>query len=218
MNIGILGTGGVGRTIGSKLIEMGHSVMLGSRTEKHEKANEWSLAQGANAQVGTFAQAAAFGELLFNCTKGDASIEALEMAGPDISNKILIDVTNPLDFSQGMPPRLIPALSNDNSLGEEIQRRFPNIKVVKTFNTMWAGLMVNPGLVGDGNHVNFVSGNDAEAKNSVIQLLQEMGWKSTSLIDLGDITAARGTEAYLPLWLRLYGAKKTGAFNIQIVG
>lgn len=217
MQISILGTGNVGDTIGSKLVELGHSVMMGSRSATNEKAQAFAAKHPGKARAGTFAEAAAFGEILFNCTKGEASIDALKMAGSALESKILIDVANPLDFSHGMPPGLIPALSNFNSLGEEIQRTFPNLRVVKTLNTMWCGLMVNPRMIGDGDHVNYLCGNDAEAKVKVRALLQTFGWKEDKLLDLGDITNARGTEAVLPIWLRIWSTTKTGAFNFRIV-
>lgn len=217
MKIAVFGTGMVGDTIGSRLLALGHQVMMGSRTASNEKATAFVAKHATGASAGTFAEAAAFGELIFNCTKGDGSIEALTLTGPFINGKILIDVSNPLDFSKGAPPSLIPSLSNTNSLGEEIQRTFPQVKVVKTLNTMWCGLMVNPAMIGGGNHTNFVSGNDAEAKAVVKQLLNEFGWKNENLLDLGDITNARGTEAVLPIWLRVWSATQNGAFNFKIV-
>ncbi|MBL7948746.1 MAG: NADPH-dependent F420 reductase [Candidatus Pollutiaquabacter aromativorans] len=217
MRISILGTGNVGDTIGSKLVELGHDVMMGSRSANNEKALAFVAKQSGKASAGTFADAAAFGEIIFNCTKGEASLDALKLAGAALDGKILIDVANPLDFSRGMPPGLVPALSNFNSLGEEIQRTFPNVKVVKTLNTMWCGLMINPRMIGDGNHINYLCGNEAEAKEKVRALLKTFGWKDEQLLDLGDITNARGTEAVLPIWLRVWGATKTGAFNFGIV-
>ncbi len=217
MKIAVFGTGMVGDTIGSRLVELGHQVMMGSRTATNEKAKAFVAKHSTGASAGTFAEAAAFAELIFNCTKGDGSIEALTLAGSAINGKVLLDVSNPLDFSKGAPPSLIPSLSNTNSLGEEIQKTFPKLKVVKTLNTMWCGLMVNPAMIGGGNHTNFISGNDAEAKATVKRLLNEFGWKSENLLDLGDITNARGTEAVLPIWLRVWGATQNGAFNFKIV-
>ena len=142
----------------------------------------------------------------------------LKMAGAkSLSGKILVDVSNPLDFSKGMPPALLPGMNNTNSLGEEIQKAFPDTKVVKTFNTMWCGLMVNPGLLGNGDHINYISGNDDNAKATVKKLLIKMGWKEENLLDLGDITAARATESFLHLWLRVMGVLKNGTFNFKLV-
>ncbi|MGC8785631.1 MAG: NADPH-dependent F420 reductase, partial [Armatimonadota bacterium] len=146
MNIGILGTGMVGQAIGAKLVELGHEVRMGSRTADNEKAAQWVAAHGPRASQGTFADAAKFGELLFNCTAGVASLQALEMAGAaNLKGKILVDVANPLDFSRGMPPSL--AVCNTDSLGEQIQLAFPEARVVKTLNTVNCNVMVNPALV-----------------------------------------------------------------------
>jgi 8-hydroxy-5-deazaflavin:NADPH oxidoreductase len=218
MKIAVLGTGMVGDTIGSKLIELGHEVRMGSRTSNNEKAQAFVSKKGDKASAGTFADAAAFGEIIFNCTAGGGSIEALNMAGIEhLNGKILIDIANPLDFSKGAPPSLIPSLSNTNSLGEEIQKTFPSLKVVKTLNTMWCGLMVNPGMLNNGDHTNFISGNDAEAKQKVKSILNTFGWKNENLLDLGDISAARGTESVLPVWLRIWSATQNGAFNFKVV-
>jgi hypothetical protein len=214
MKIAVLGTGMVGETIGSKLVALGHEVKMGSRTANNEKAGAWVKKAGAKASAGTFADAAAFGEILFNCTSGAGSLEALQAAGQEnLKGKVLLDISNPLDFSKGMPPTLF--VSNDDSLGERIQRAFPELKVVKTLNTISAPVMVEPARV-PGEHATFVSGNDAEAKAQVKKLLTDwFGWKQ--VIDLGNITTARGTESYLPLWLRLWGVLGTPDFNISVV-
>ncbi|MDP2301979.1 MAG: NAD(P)-binding domain-containing protein [Ignavibacteria bacterium] len=216
MKIAVFGTGMVGDTIGSKLIELGHPVMMGSRTADNEKAKAFVAKHNGKASVGTFADAAAFGEIIFNCTAGVGSIDALKMAvEKDLNGKIIVDIANPLDFSKGMPPSL--AIVNTNSLGEEIQKTFPQTKVVKTLNTMWCGLMVNPLMINGGDHNVFVSGNDASAKEEVKEILKSFGWNDKNILDLGDITKARGTEMYLPIWLSIYGATNNGAFNIKIV-
>ena len=218
MKIGIFGTGTVGETLGSKLIELGHSVMMGSRSADNPKAIAFAENNKRNqAFAGTFSDAAYFGELIINCTKGEFSIDVIKSTGDRINGKILIDIANPLDFSNGMPPSLIPSLSNSNSLGEEIQKKFPQIKVVKTLNTMWCGLMVNPMMINNGDHVNYICGNDEDSKKFVISILREFGWKKENILDLGDISNSRGTEAVLPIWLRVWGATKTGAFNFKIV-
>jgi hypothetical protein len=214
MRIAVLGTGMVGETIGSKLVALGHEVRMGSRTANNEKATAWVKKAGGKASAGTFTDAAAFGEILFNCTNGAGSLEALQAAGKEnLQGKVLLDLSNPLDFSKGMPPTLF--VSNDDSLGERIQRAFPDLKVVKTLNTISAPVMVEPSRI-PGEHAVFLSGNDAEAKGKVKGLLTEwFGWKQ--VIDLGNITTARGTESYLPLWLRLWGVLGTPDFNIQVV-
>jgi predicted dinucleotide-binding enzyme len=214
--ISVLGTGNVGDTIGSKLINLGYLVMMGSRTTSNEKAQSFVAKHNGKATTGTFSDAASFADIIFNCTAGRASIDALLLAGAEnLKEKILIDLSNPLDFSKGMPPTL--SYVNTNSLGEEIQKTFPDLKVVKTLNTLWCGLMVNPGMINDGDHHIFMCGNDDEAKAVVKQILNSFGWNDKNILDLGDITKARGTEMYLPLWLSIYGASKSGAFNIKIV-
>ncbi len=201
MNIGVLGTGNVGRTIAAKLVELGHDVLVGSRTAKEDAV--------------TFADAAVHGELVFNCTAGDKSLEALRMAEADnLADKILVDVANPLDFSRGMPPIL--AVCNADSLGEEIQRLFPRSKVVKALNTVNCKVMVEPSLL-PGEHDVFVCGNDEGAKSEVRELIRTFGWPAEHIIDLGDIEGARGMEMYLPLWLRLMAREESANFNIRVV-
>ncbi len=224
MKIAILGTGSVGRAFATKLTELGHDITLGTRNPEDslKKTDKGSLGefmqQHPEVKLATFGNAAAASEMVLVVTKGEHTLAALALAGEkNLQGKIIIDITNPLDFSKGFPPSLIPELSNTNSLGEEIQKRYPQSKVVKTLNTMWNGLMINPGLIANGNHINYLCGNDAGAKESVKKFLKELGWKDPSLMDLGDISAARATEATLPIWLRVYGAKQTGAFNFAIV-
>jgi 8-hydroxy-5-deazaflavin:NADPH oxidoreductase len=215
MRIGVLGTGSVGRRIATKLVELEHEVTMGSRSADGEALREWVEETGPGASGGgTFAGAAAAGELLFNCTAGEASLEALEAAGAEnLSGKVLVDVSNPLDFSGGMPPTL--AVCNDDSLGERIQAAFPEARVVKSLNTVNNQVMTDPGRL-PGAHNVFVCGEDGEAKETVTELLVEFGWPHESVVDLGGIAAARGTEMYLPLWLQLMGALGTADFNIQV--
>lgn len=215
MKIGVLGTGSVGQTIGTRLLELGHQVCLGSRSKGNEKALNWVQQQAQGASEGSFADAADFGELIFNCSSGVHSLAVMKAAGPDnLAGKLLIDVANPLDFSKGMPPSL--TVCNTDSLGEQIQRALPATQVVKALNTMWCGVMVNPGLIA-GEHHTFICGNDHEAKQKTRQLLHSFGWPDASILDLGDISNARGTEAWLPLWVRLYGPMGSGAFNLRLV-
>lgn len=226
MKIAILGTSMVGQNLAGKLAELGHDVMIGTRdveatlakTEPHPYGfPAFSAWQGDHPSValGTFARAAGHGEIVINATNGNSSLKALELAGgAALNGKILIDIANPLDFSQGNPPSL--TVSNTDSLGEQIQRAYPAARVVKTLNTVTAFLMVDPGQLADADHSLFVSGNDAEAKATVIGWLGEwFGWKD--VIDLGDITTARGTEQLLPIWVRLFGVFDTGIFNFKIV-
>ena len=225
VRFGILGTGVVGKTLAARLAGLGHEVMVGtrdpaetlSRTEPDTYGNPpfgaWQK-EHPEVRLGTFGESAAHGEVVVNATAGAVSLETLEQAGEDnLDGKILIDVANPLDFSKGMPPTLL--VSNTDSLGEQIQRRFPEAKVVKTLHTMNAYLMVDPAQLAATSHTVFVSGDDAEAKARVSELLRSFGW--TDIIDLGDITTARGTEMLLPIWVRLFGVLQKPIFNFKIV-
>lgn len=229
MRISVLGTGIVGQTLASKFADLGHDVMMGTRDVQEkllEKENdaygnpplsEW-LKSNEKVKLVTFAESAAYGEIVINATNGANTLNALDLASEEnLAGKVLVDVSNPLDFSQGMPPVLLEGVNNTNSLGEEIQKEFPDSKVVKTFNTINCSLMVNPGMIAHGNHINYISGNDAEAKNIVKALIRGFGWKDENIIDLGDITAARAQESVLLIWLRLMGKLNTGEFNFQIV-
>jgi 8-hydroxy-5-deazaflavin:NADPH oxidoreductase len=213
MKMGILGTGMVGQAIGTKLISCGHQVMMGSRTATNEKALQFVNANGTNAVNGQFADAAKYGEIIFNCTKGEASLQVLTMAGEEnLAGKILVDVSNPLDFSKGMPPSLI--ICNTDSLGETLQREFPSLKVVKTLNTTNCNIMVNASLI-PGDHEIFICGNDPVSKSKVEEILKGcFGWRQ--IIDLGDITNSRATEMLLPIWIRLYGKFQSPDFNFHI--
>jgi hypothetical protein len=214
VRIGVLGTGSVGQTLGAKLVELGHEVRLGSRDAANEKAQAWAASAGERASAGTFADAAGFGEIVFNCTAGSVSLDALELAGADaLSGKVLVDVANPLDSSRGMPPTL--TVCNDDSLGERIQRRFADARVVKTLNTVNHKVMVDPGLVA-GEHDVFVCGDDDDAKAQVVELLERFGWPRERIVDLGGIDGARAAEMYLPLWIRLFRTFGTPHVNIRV--
>ncbi|MFJ5560718.1 NADPH-dependent F420 reductase [Streptomyces sp. NPDC093250] len=227
MRYAVLGTGVVGRTIAGKLASLGQEVVIGTRdpqatlarTEPDGYGNPpYSRWQAEHRQVRleSFADAAAHGEVVVNTTAGLSSLQALESAGAaHLAGKVVIDIANPLDFSQGMPPLLDPV--NTDSLGERIQRSFPDAKVVKTLNTMNAQIMVDPARV-PGAHTVFVSGDDPDAKEAVTALLVSFGWPAGGIIDLGDITTARGVEMLLPLWLRLYGVFGHADFNFHIQG
>ncbi|MET8809417.1 NAD(P)-binding domain-containing protein [Streptomyces sp. NPDC004546] len=227
MRYAVLGTGIVGRTIAAKLTALGHETVIGTRapeatlarTEPDGYGNpsfaQWQADHSA-VRLATFAEAAARAEAVVNTTAGAASLEALTAAGADnLAGKVLIDIANPLDFSAGMPPSLNPV--NTDSLGEQIQHAFPDTRVVKALNTMNCEVMVDPSRVA-GKHDVFVSGDDTDAKKQVTELLVSFGWPATSVIDLGDITTARGTEMLLPVWLRLWGALGHADFNFHIAG
>jgi predicted dinucleotide-binding enzyme len=225
MKISVLGTGDVGRTLSSAFKKKGHDVTMGTRNteeklaeqsthDQYKSFSEW-YKENKEVRLVTFSESASEGEIVINATNGVNSLNALDLAGEEnLSGKILIDISNPLEMSNGMMS-LVDGLNNTNSLGEEIQKEFPEAKVVKTFNTMWCGLMVNPGLI-KGDHINFISGNDAEAKAKVKDLIKEFGWKDENIIDLGDISAARAQESVLLIWARLWSMLKTGAFNFTI--
>jgi predicted dinucleotide-binding enzyme len=199
VRIGVLGTGVVGETLSTALRDLGHDVVVGSRT----------------APPATFGEAASHGEIVFNCTSGVHSLEALHAAGADaLAGKVLIDVANPLDFSGGFPPRL--SVSGDDSLAEQIQRAFPQTQVVKALNTVTASVMVAPGSLAEPTDV-FLAGEDADAKRQVTELLGELGWPAARVRDLGGISAARVAETYLMMWLALMGVLGSAQFNVRLV-
>lgn len=214
MKIGILGTGQVGRTLGTRLAELGHDVRMGSRDPANPRATEWAETAGPRGSAGTFADAAAHGEVVINATAGGASLRALELAGAgNLADRVLIDVSNPLDFTSGT---LRLSIVNTDSLAEQIQRTYPDSRVVKTLNTVNASVMAHPGRL-PGAHTMFVAGDDAAAKAVVRRILEELGWPAASLVDLGGLAAARGMEMYLPLWLSTMQALGTAEFNISVV-
>lgn len=226
MRIGVLGTGMVGQVLAAKLAEAGHEVVVGTRDPAATLARQepdgygnppfsaWH-AQHPDVKVGSFADAAAHGELVVNATAGAASLDALRLAGEaNLHGKVLVDLANALDFSKGMPPSLLVA--NTDSLGERIQRAFPDVRVVKSLNTMNAMLMADPRQLADGDHTVFVCGDDPEAKVQVTGLLTDgFGWRD--VVDLGDLSAARAAEMLLPIWLRLWGALQVPIFNFKVV-
>jgi 8-hydroxy-5-deazaflavin:NADPH oxidoreductase len=225
MRIAVLGTGVVGRTLAARLDGLGHEVVIGTRDPAATNARtepggfgtppypQWQ-AEHPRVRLMSFAEAAAFAGLVLNATSGSAAMAALVAAGePALAGKVLIDVSNPLDFSRGMPPTLDPV--NTDSLGEQIQRAFPATRVVKALNTMNCQVMVGPGRV-PGEHNVFLCGNDDTAKAAATELITSFGWPAGALIDLGDISAARGTEMLLALWVRLMGSFGHADFNFHV--
>jgi predicted dinucleotide-binding enzyme len=225
MKIAILGTGMVGRTLAGKLDELGNDIVMGTRDPASTLARSGSDMRGgpsfadwhrehAAVRLASFADAAAHGEVVVNATAGVASLAALEGVGADaLAGKVIMDVSNALDFSHGMPPTL--AVANTDSVAEQIQRAYPAARVVKALNTVSSMVMVDPGHI-PGNHVVFIAGDDDEAKATVGGLLGEFGWAADTIIDLGGIRLARGPEMYMPLWLSLWGAFGTLDFNIAV--
>ena len=217
MRIAVLGTGVAGRTLAGKLVAIGHSVTMGSRSATNEAATRWAAGAGPQAKAATFADAAADGEVVINATPGAVSLEVLAAAGTrNLQGKVLVDVANPLDHTAGFPPSL--SIANTDSLAETIQRAFPAARVVKALNTMRADVMVAPEQLAGGDHDVFLAGDDAEAKDVVGRLLAEFGWRSEHIRDLGGLDAARRMEMWLPLWLRIFmGQSNNKAFNIKVV-
>jgi predicted dinucleotide-binding enzyme len=200
MRIAVLGTGVVGQTLAGKLRELGHDVRVGTRNPRDGAVSYSEAAGGA--------------EVVVNATSGAGALEALEAAGSaNLAGKLLVDVSNPLDFSKGRPPTL--TVCNDDSLAEQIQRAHPEARVVKTLNTVGNQVMVDPALV-PGEHVLFVSGDDADAKAQAVELLGSLGWPADRVVDLGDISTARGPEMYFALWIRMRGVLGTAQFNISL--
>jgi 8-hydroxy-5-deazaflavin:NADPH oxidoreductase len=200
MKVGVFGTGMVGKTIAARLTGLGDEVQMGSRTAGEGKV--------------TYREAAQFAEIIFNCTSGQGSLEALQMAGAEhLKGKTIIDISNPLVTVPGKPPSLFTGL--DDSLGERLQAAFPDAKIVKTLNTVNAAVMVDPAKLANADHTMFVAGNDVDAKSSVAGILRTFGWKD--VVDVGDITASRALESYLLLWVRLWGTLKTPNFSVKLV-
>jgi predicted dinucleotide-binding enzyme len=205
MKVGILGTGDVGRAIGKGFIALGHDVKMGAREATNAKALAWAKECGPKASAGTFADAAAFGEIVVLATLGVANESVIRAAGPErFAGKVVIDTTNPLDFSGGMPPTL--AVAGHDSGGEQVQRLLPGASVVKAFNTVGNALMFRPSLPG-GPPDMFICGDSDEAKARVTTILQDFGW---NVVDTGGIQSSRYLEAMCLVWV--LSAMKTGAW------
>jgi len=215
MRIAILGTGAVGTTLGTALVRAGHEVRMGSRTAGNDKAVAWVADTGDGASEGTFADAAAWGDVVLNATGGLVALQALTSAGAaNLAGKPLLDLSNPLDFSGGFPPTVVQP--DGRSVGEQIQAAFPEARVVKTLNTMNVSVMVAPRSL-PGRHTVFVAGDDADAKAVAADILVSLGWERDEVLDAGGIAAARGLELYLPLWLSLMGTLGSPTFNVSVV-
>jgi predicted dinucleotide-binding enzyme len=214
MKVAILGSGDVGQALGRGFASRGYDVMLGSRTPGSDRLTAWAEAAGGKdriASTGTFARAAAYGDLIVLATLGTATEEVIDLAGPsNFRGKVLIDVTNPLDFSKGMPPGLFVGMTD--SLGERIQRKLPEAKVVKCFNSVNNRQMVDPTYK---DVEMMICGNDAAAKKEVTRILKEFGWKGA--IDVGGIDGARWLEALVPLWVRAGAVLNTWDHVVKIL-
>ncbi|WP_043650999.1 NADPH-dependent F420 reductase [Cellulosimicrobium cellulans] len=229
MKIAVLGTGLVGRLLAARLDALGHGVVVGTRDPQATLARtEWSKtgdvdtppyaqwqAEHPRIRLLPFPQAGAHGELVLNATGGAVSLDALEEVGAEnLAGKVLLDLALPLDFSEGFPPTL--TVANTDSLGEQIQRTYPDAKVVKSLTSVFCQVMVEPSRV-PGEHSIFVAGNDTSAKGTVRALLESFGWPAEKVIDLGDISAARAVEMYSRLYFTLVGALGTFELNINVV-
>jgi predicted dinucleotide-binding enzyme len=213
MKIGILGTGMVGETLGTKFVQLGHQVKMGSRTANNEKAGKWVAKNGAHASAGTFADAAEFGDVVLLCLKGEVQMEVVRSVGTKpFGSKPVVDVSNPLAYTNGIPTSL--SFCNTNSLGEEVQKALPDAKVIKTLNTVNCDIMIDPAKAG-GQPTMFLCGNDAAAKTNITSLLKSLGW--TDIIDLGDITKSRAAEMLLPIWLTLMRNLGHAHFGFKVV-
>ncbi|MDQ6609533.1 MAG: NAD(P)-binding domain-containing protein [Bacteroidota bacterium] len=218
MNIGILGTGVVGQAIATALTEKGHNVRLGSRTTNSEKGAEWVKNSNEHATQGDFADAASFGDIIFICLNGEHALDVVNsLIADDLQGKIIVDVTNPLDFSKGMPPSILKEFTT-TSMAEAIQQTLPAAHVVKALNTVNYKLMVNAKEVAGGDHNLFICGDNADAKTKVKQLLvNDFNWNDENILDLGGIEKARVTEAIVPFWVSVMQALGSPLFNFKIV-
>lgn len=227
MNIAVIGTGAVGQALSKKFVALGHKVFMGTRNVeqslKRKENDAWGtpaigswIEENPQVELTDFKSAAEKGnDLLIFAINGVAALDSLKSIGEDLLNgRTMMDISNPLDFSKGFPPTL--SICNTESLGEKIQNAYPELKVVKTLNSVSHSIMINPQLI-EGDHVVFICGNDAGAKQEVSGVLESFGWKAENIIDLGDITSARGTEMTLPLWTRLMGKFQSSLFNLNIV-
>lgn len=211
MRIAVLGTGMVGRTLAPAFARSGHDVVMGTRSpDVTSKRDDW----GVRLPLLAYGEVAVGADLVVNATNGLASLAVLDEVGSDVlADRVLLDVANPLSFAGGFPPTL--TVKDTDSLAEQIQRAFPRTRVVKSLNTVNCGVMVNPQRVGDGRTTMFVAGDDAEARATVMALLEEFGWRD--VIEFEELSAARGMEMWLPMWVRLMSRLGTADFNLEIV-
>jgi 8-hydroxy-5-deazaflavin:NADPH oxidoreductase len=212
MRIAVIGTGVVGRTLAQAFQRAGHDVAVGTRDpDETSGRDEW---RGLDVSLQPLATVAGDADVVVNATNGGASLAALGEVGTDhLAGKVIMDVSNPLDFSQGFPPTL--SVKDTDSLAEQIQRAFPDARVVKALNTLNASVMVDPGSLGDGDTTVFAASDDAEARQVVVDLMRELGW--VDIIEFDELSNARGLEMWLPLWVRLMGPLGTPTFNLKLV-
>jgi predicted dinucleotide-binding enzyme len=208
MQIAILGSGDVGRFLADGFRRAGHDVTIGTRDPDATRSrDDW-----ADVDLPLAAYPDLRADIFVNATRGDGSLAALRAVGPALDGMVVIDTSNPLDFSQGFPPSLF--VSNTDSLAEQLQRALPQVRLVKMFSHMAHEVMVDPDSPGQESTI-LLAGNDAAARQTAADLARDLGW--VDVLDLGDLTAARGIEMYIPLWLRLYGVVGSPLFNLKVV-
>jgi len=201
--VGVLGTGAVGRRLAAGFRDRGHRVTIGSRDPENEELRGWRSADGAGIAAGTFAEAAAGGELVVLAVLGDAAEQVIADAGrASFAGKVVIDAMNPLDFSGGFPPKL--SISGEDSLGERVQRALPDARVVKAFNIIGNPYFVDP-LFEEGRPTMLIAGNDDDAKRTVTDLLADFGW--SDIVDIGGIDGSRELEAMCIAWVKIGGVR-----------
>jgi 8-hydroxy-5-deazaflavin:NADPH oxidoreductase len=201
--VGVLGSGDVGRRLASGFRSRGHDVMIGSRHPGKPELHEWLSGDGTGIAAGTFAEAAAHGELIVLAVLGSAAEEAIADAGPkNFGGKVVIDATNPLDFSGGFPPKL--SVTGADSLGERVQRALPDAKVVKAFNTIGNPYFVDPSF-SEGQPTMLIAGDDEGAKHTVRDVLADFGW--SDVVDIGGIEGSRELEAICIVWVKIGGTR-----------
>lgn len=226
MKVAVLGTGMVGKALSQKLHTMGHKVSIGTRSVEATVSKlapmdadgltyESWLSRHEGIQMRSFRDSITGAEIIISSLSGKHAVATLGALADEIGDRVVIDTTNPLDFSHGAAPVL--SVTGADSLSEQIQAALPRARVVKALNTVGFSVMVDPQAINDGNHILPICGNDEAAKAAVRLLLEQMGWRTGSLVDLGDLTNARGMEAYLLYWFRLMGKLGTSSFNIEIV-
>lgn len=209
MRLAVFGTGSAGQTLAAGFARVGHEVVVGTRDPEATRARDgWT----ADLPLATYADAAAGAPVVVLAVSGAGAADALAAAG-DLTGTVVLDVSNPLDFSAGFPPTL--SVKDTDSLAEQLQRAHPEARVVKALNTVNAALMVDPRSLADGDHTIFVAGDDADARALVKGMLADLGW--SDVVEFTSLDAARGLEMWLPLWVRLMQNLGTAHFNLKLV-
>ena len=211
MRIAVLGTGTVGTTLATAFDQRGHDVTMGTRDPETGSAADW--AAGHRGRAAAFADAAAASDVVVLALNGAATLDVVRGLAGVVGGKLVVDVTNPLDFSAGFPPRL--STQPGTSQAEAVQAALPDARVVKALNTVNADVMVDPSLI-PGGHTMPITGDDADAKAEVRALLGELGWPPENVLDLGPLSSARATEAYVLFWVACFQAAGTPHVSVQV--